>query len=141
MKELKKAQMGIIAVLALMLVSIKRRLPTRRFSSGITTLALAGIVLLVAAGSASADGVCVWGNRDAGEYYECGDIVIKSCTFNESMTCPAGHGLIIGADGITIDGAGYAITGDRSACPNCGEGQDIPESSTTMRPLHVDTTM
>jgi flagellar biosynthesis component FlhA len=55
MKELKKAQMGMIAILTVMLVSMKRRLPTRRFSSGITTtLALAVMVLLVAAGTVSA---------------------------------------------------------------------------------------
>ena len=50
MKELKEVRMGIITVLALMLVSIKRRLSrTRKLSSGITTLTLAGIVLLMTA--------------------------------------------------------------------------------------------
>ena len=47
MNGFTKAQMGIIAMLTVMLVSITRRLPERRFSSGITTrLMLAGIVLL-----------------------------------------------------------------------------------------------
>ena len=118
MKELKEAQMGIITVLALMLVSIKRRLPTRRLSTGITTLALAGIVLLVAAGGASANGVCVWGAP--GEYYECGDLVMKSCTLNASMDCTDNTkpGLIVGASNIVIDGAGFKMTGneDASAC-------------------------
>ena len=50
-----------------------------------------------------------------GENYRftCGDVVNESCTFNADLTCPAATaGLIIGADGITIDGAGYKITGD-----------------------------
>ena len=54
MKGIGNAHQGIISVLALMLVSMKKRLPERRLSSGTTTLALAGIVLLVAAGGASA---------------------------------------------------------------------------------------
>lgn len=55
MNGTKNARTGIYMMLALMLVSITRRLPAaRRLSSGTTTLALAGIVLLVAAGSASA---------------------------------------------------------------------------------------
>ena len=107
--------MGMIAVMAVMLASITRRLTgTRRLSSGLTTLALAGIVMLVAAGGASANGVCVWGDIGAGEYYECGDLVTQSCTLNASMDCTDETvcGLIIGADGITIDGAGYSMTGD-----------------------------
>jgi parallel beta-helix repeat protein len=109
MKEIKKAQMGIIAVLAMMLVSITRRLPeARRLSSGITTLTLAGIVLLVAAGSASAGPpyACVNGTTA----YFFGDTVMMSCTLNGSMS-GSGSGLFIGADGITIDGNNFGITG------------------------------
>jgi hypothetical protein len=67
-----------------MLVSITRRLPeARRLSSGITTLTLAGIVLLVAAGSASADYACV-ADDGLGDAYFFGDTVMKSCTLNGS---------------------------------------------------------
>jgi parallel beta-helix repeat protein len=45
-----------------------------------------------------------------GTDYGCGDTVIESCTFNENLTCPEG-GLNIGADGITIDGNGYTLSG------------------------------
>jgi len=46
--ELKKARMGMIAMLTVMLVSITRRLTgTRRFSSGMMTLVVAGIVRFV----------------------------------------------------------------------------------------------
>ncbi|NMX21869.1 hypothetical protein C5S30_05445 [ANME-1 cluster archaeon GoMg4] len=45
-----------------------------------------------------------------GTDYGCGDTVIESCTFNENLTCPGG-GLNIGADGITIDGNGYTLSG------------------------------
>ena len=120
MKEIMEARMGIIAVLALMLVSINRRLPaTRRLSSGITTLALAGIVLLVAAGSASANGACIGANYVFGP----GDTVNESCTFNASMVCTDNTkpGLYLGADNVVIDGAGYSMTGTRSAAA-CGFG-------------------
>ena len=42
--------------------------------------------------------------------YGCGDTVIESCRFNGDMDCQTRYGLVIGADGITVDGAGYAIT-------------------------------
>ena len=95
-----------------MLVSMKRRLPeTRRLSPGITTLALVGIILLVAAGTAIA--------KDCGNEIApcvCGDKVVANWTFTGDLTCtgvPAGAGLIIGADGVTIDGLGlYKITGN-----------------------------
>ncbi|MEA1894936.1 MAG: right-handed parallel beta-helix repeat-containing protein [Euryarchaeota archaeon] len=110
MKGIEKIRL----MLALMLVSMKRRLPeTRRLSTGITTLTLAGIVLLVAAGSASA-------------YDSCpapGDTVITaSCTLDQSYIVPAGQaGYIIGADGVTIDGAGYKITGSVTF-DDCSDG-------------------
>lgn len=85
MKELKKARMGIITVLVIMLV--------------------------LATGSASANGVCVWGDIDAGEFYVSGDTVTKSCTLNGSMTCKE-DGLIIGSGQIRIYGDGYCIKGD-----------------------------
>jgi parallel beta-helix repeat protein len=47
----------------------------------------------------------------SGKIFECGDIVTGSCTFNCNLSCPAGHGLIIGADGIIIDGGGYVLDG------------------------------
>ena len=151
MKEIEKAQMGIIAVLALMLVSIKRRLPeARRLSSGITTLALAGIVLLVAAGGASANGACIGANYVFGP----GDTVNESCTFNASMDCTDEtlNGLIIGADNIVIDGAGYKITGNESNClcynggltdeqspaPHCGIRNDGNYDNVVIKNLEIE---
>ena len=48
---------------------------------------------------------------ETGRHYNCGDIITENCTFNGDMRCRSGHGLIIGKDGITIDGNGYRITG------------------------------
>ena len=111
MKEPKEARMGMIAVAAVMLVSVARRLMgARRLSSGV--MVLAGAVLLVAAGSAIAEHACV---AEDGTAYFCGDTVLKSCTFNGSMICSSGAGLIIGANDITIDGAGFKITGNRGS--------------------------
>jgi hypothetical protein len=110
MKEIKEAQMGIITVLAVMLVSMKRRLPgTRKLSSGITTLALAGIVLLVAAGGASANGACI--GDTSGTVFGPGSTVTESCTFNASMDCSGSHGLQIGNANIVIDGDGFTLNG------------------------------
>jgi parallel beta-helix repeat protein len=111
MKGIEKIHM----MLALMLALMKRRLPETRRFSGITTLTLAGIVLLVAAGSVSALQACP----------APGDTVITaSCELNQSYTVQAGQaGYIIGADGVTIDGLGlYKITGcaNANSCNWCG---------------------
>ena len=82
------------------------------------------LVLLLATGSASASGVCVWGDIDAGQFYVPGDTVIKSCTLNDTMTCK-GDGLIIGGGQIRIYGDGYCIKGDGT-----GTGVYNPGSST-----------
>ena len=108
----------IVTVLALMLVSIKRRLPrTRKLSSGITTLTLTGIVLLVAVGGASAAPCPAPGDT----------VITNSCELNTNWTVPAGQaGYIIGADGVTIDGAGYKITGNLTGIDCAGCGAEAP---------------
>jgi parallel beta-helix repeat protein len=115
MKGIKKAQLGIITVLAAMLVSITRRLPvTRKLSSGITTLTLAGIVLLVVAGGASAQLPACPAPGDT--------VITTSCELDANWTVTAGQaGYTIGADGIIIDGAGYTITGAATPadCESC----------------------
>jgi hypothetical protein len=113
MKELKEARMGMITILTVMLTSITRRLTgTKRLSSGVMMLMLAGVVLLVAAGGAIAEHACV-ANGGSGDAYLCGDTVMKSCTFNGTMVCTntTEHGLIIGANNITINGANYTLRG------------------------------
>ena len=61
-----------------------------------------------------------------GTIYRCGDRVTKSCTLNGSMECPSGHGLIIGAEGITIDGNNFYIKGINSegSCGILNRGYD-----------------
>ena len=65
------------------------------------------IILIIVMDSVNGGGVGVDTKTDFG----CGDMVTRSCTFNENLNCPTGHGLIIGADAITIEGNGYTITG------------------------------
>ena len=116
--------MGMIAILTLMLVSIKRRLPgTRKLSSGITTLALAGIVLLVAAGGASADEEITslpFTTNEVGErYFLTGDL---TCADTASSAITIAHNNVI------IDGQGNKITGTvASATCSCSEGD--PDST------------
>lgn len=92
----------------------------------ITVLAATVLLLVAAAGTATAETAASEGDMTfgangteepgcIGENYRftCGDVVNESCTFNADLTCPAATaGLIIGADGITIDGAGHKMTGD-----------------------------
>jgi hypothetical protein len=63
-----------------------------------------------------------------GENYRftCGDVVNESCTFNADLTCTSGAGLIIGADGITIDCAGHKINGTTTAADCTGCGAEAP---------------
>ena len=46
-----------------------------------------------------------------GTVFGCGDTVTKSCVFNGDLNCETEHGLIIGADNITIDGDSYLLDG------------------------------
>ncbi len=103
MKGIEKARMGMIAVAAVMLVAITRRLMgARRFSSGMMMLVAAGMVLLVAAGGASADTIM-----------SCGEVGTGSHVLGADLTCPADQAcLVITADDVTIDGKGYTITGN-----------------------------
>ncbi|MEA1894924.1 MAG: right-handed parallel beta-helix repeat-containing protein [Euryarchaeota archaeon] len=64
------------------------------------------LLLLFLAGNAHAGCIGVVTGTD----YGCGDTVIESCIFNEDMICQEQYGLAIGADGITVDGAGHSIT-------------------------------
>jgi len=48
---------------------------------------------------------------DPGMIFACGDTVTESCTFNCDLNCMSGHGLVIGADGVVIDGNGYTLDG------------------------------
>ncbi len=41
----------------------------------------------------------------------CGETITTDTTLENDLKCPIGHGIIIGADGITLDGAGHTITG------------------------------
>jgi parallel beta-helix repeat protein len=122
MKELKEARMGMIAVAAVMLVSVARRLMgARRPSSGVMTLVVAGVVLLVAAAGGASAADCSNAMGGPGSC-NCGDTVVGDYTFAHDMTCPStGDCLIIGADNIVIDGTGYKITGSESNCL-CYEG-------------------
>ncbi|VUT27937.1 MAG: hypothetical protein SYNGOMJ08_00494 [Candidatus Syntrophoarchaeum sp. GoM_oil] len=82
------------------------------------------------------NGVCVWGDIGAGEYFECGDTVDKSCTFNRSMSCRGcddGDGLIVDANNITINGAGYKLIGNYS-----GVGILSNHSGVTIKNLQVE---
>jgi archaellum component FlaG (FlaF/FlaG flagellin family) len=80
-------------------------------------LVFAVMLLIFFIGAASAG--CV--GDETGTDYGCGDTVNESCTFNGDMHCDSRYGLIIGANGITIDGKGYTLDGVSSdACDGFG---------------------
>jgi parallel beta-helix repeat protein len=66
-------------------------------------------------GEGLVSGVCIGATKNFG----CGDTVTESCTFNGSMNCQVGHGLIVGADGITIDGTDSMFTINGIKPTNC----------------------
>ena len=59
-----------------------------------------------------------------GTLFRCGNTVTKSCTFNGDMTCTSGAGLIIGADGIMINGDEHRITGTTTPADCNGMGSE-----------------
>ena len=77
------------------------------------------LILALLTGTSGAAPACV---AQDGTAFLCGDTVFMSCALNGSMVCPR-EGLIIGADGVVIDGNGYAITGSAtpSDCEWCSE--------------------
>ena len=58
-----------------------------------------------------------------GIVYGCGDTIIESCTFDDDLTCGSGCGLVIGTDGVVIDGDGYRMIGTATPadCKWCSE--------------------
>jgi len=67
-----------------------------------------------------------------GTAYRCSDpylnTIEKSCTFNGSMKCPDGCGLIIGKNGITIDGNESALIGSgNGSCKGIDESNPSSE--------------
>lgn len=123
MTGIKNALIGIYMILTVMMPVSTNGRPTRRFSSGVTTLALAAVVLMVAAGGASAvpcsDAIGGQGSCN------CGDTVVGDYTFNANMNCAANDtdGLTIGASDITIDGADFTMTGIKDS-DTCASGQE-----------------
>ncbi|MEA3282137.1 MAG: S8 family serine peptidase [Euryarchaeota archaeon] len=71
-----------------------------------------------------------------GTIFPCGSTVTGSCTFNCDMNCSARHGLIIGADGIIIDGAGHRITGERDGY-NVGIYNQNGQDDVVIRDLEI----
>lgn len=67
------------------------------------------VLLLLAAGAGA--GTVSAKDCGGGIVCECGDTVVGDWTLTKDMVCPEGHGLIIGADDIVIDGNGYALDG------------------------------
>jgi len=77
----------------------------------------AAVFLVFLIGSANAG--CI--GDDTGIEFGCGDTITESCTFDENMSCPTGHGLVIGANNITIDGNSYMLGGvSAGACGGLG---------------------
>jgi parallel beta-helix repeat protein len=69
-----------------------------------------------------------------GTLFRCGNTVTKSCTFNGDMTCTIGAGLIIGTDGITIDGNDYRMTG--TVTPDDCNGMGYESSPCTVSGIY-----
>ena len=111
MKELNKARMGMIAVAVVMLKPITRRLTgTRRPSSGMMALVLAGMLVLAGGASAATAITECQEITEPGEYY-----LAKDITDNTANVC-----IDIKADDVILDGKGHCIDGVTAAAYSCG---------------------
>lgn len=101
----------------------------RKSLAGLLVLTVMFLAYLVGA----ADAGCV--DIETGTDFGCGDTITESCTFNESLSCSdtGEAGLIVGASNITINGAGYTITGSKSTC-DCINGMYPPPSTCQVMP-------
>ena len=90
--------------------------------SFIGEMAVTIVLLSFLTGISGAEHACI---TDDGTAFFCGDIVTASCILNGSMTClnADNAGLVIGADGIVIDGDGRTITGTATPA-NCKWGSE-----------------
>ncbi len=71
-----------------------------------TVIAVAGATTAMALALAAVPKVAQAG--DIG----CGDILVADTLLHEDLNCITTSGLIIGADGVTVDLSGFTITGD-----------------------------
>lgn len=78
-----------------------------RGRSGIVGAAVVALVVLASIGGAAAAG----GAQIPEELVTCGQIIDHDVRVANSLSC-AGHGLVVGKDGVTIDLADHAIYGD-----------------------------
>ena len=85
-------------------------------SSISTALAVAGVLLFFQVPEAQA-AQCGPGASPTKAVCSCGDTVMGNYTLPANLSC-TGHGLLIGANSITLDGGGYTITGDGGAGDN-----------------------
>ena len=84
-------------------------------------------------------------NSDPTTIYEFGDIVLTSCTFNGDMkrsdTAAIGHGLIVGAPDITIDGNGFCLDGEVKTCDDAMNPQygiyNLNKHNVTIKDLEI----
>ena len=83
---------------------------TKPFLKKFELVLVAAVFLIFFVGNAHAG--CI---GESGTDFGCGATVTESCTFDEDLSCPAGHGLIIGADGITIDGQTFKKSSIKNA--------------------------
>ncbi|RLJ09481.1 MAG: hypothetical protein DRP15_03625 [Candidatus Aenigmatarchaeota archaeon] len=86
------------------------------FKKNMNMLSVTLLFSIIVAGNIAAEYACLADDNTA---FFCNDLVTASCRLNGSMTCISGVGLLIGADDITIDGAGFILTGDRENL-SCG---------------------
>ncbi|MEA1925529.1 MAG: right-handed parallel beta-helix repeat-containing protein [Candidatus Altiarchaeota archaeon] len=100
--------------------------------SPIGQIGMAAMLLMFLIGSVSAADC---GAGTAKPNCECGDTVVGDYTFTADLTCTdtTKPGLEVGADDITIDGAGYKITGSASAVACADAMQTDPAAHSGIR--------
>ena len=80
-----------------------------------TRLLVAVLVAIVAAAGAMALG----GGRALASHVSCGDTITADTTLDSDLVNCPNHGIVIGADDVTLDLNGHTVDGDGTAAANC----------------------
>ncbi len=83
------------------------------------TLASLGVILALAVAGA------MGGGRAPASHVACGDTITADTTLDSDLSDCPNHGIVIGADDITLDLNGHRIDGDGTPAPGCNPRKEF----------------
>jgi parallel beta-helix repeat protein len=77
------------------------------------------LVAVLVAGVVACGATAVGGGRALASHVSCGDTITADTTLDSDLVNCPNHGIVIGADGITLDLNGHLVDGDGTPAANC----------------------